>query len=71
MQSEEELKQQVLEKTKSNGINIITLQFVDIFGTAKTCAIPTRNLEDALDNGIGFDGSSVEGFARIYESDMR
>ncbi|MFB0560264.1 MAG: glutamine synthetase family protein [Candidatus Lokiarchaeia archaeon] len=71
MQSEEELKQKVLEKTKSNGINIITLQFVDIFGTAKTCAIPTRNLEDALDNGIGFDGSSVEGFARIYESDMR
>ncbi len=71
MQSEEELKQQVLEKTKSNGVNIIILQFVDIFGTAKTCAIPTRNLEDALDNGIGFDGSSVEGFARIYESDMR
>ena len=71
MQSEEELKKQVLEKVKSNNIKTITLQFVDIFGVAKTCAIPARNLEDALDNGVGFDGSSVEGFARIYESDMR
>nr|MDO8079721.1 glutamine synthetase family protein [Candidatus Freyarchaeota archaeon] len=70
-QSKQELKQQVIEKVKSNKISLITLQFVDIFGTAKTCAIPPRQIEEALDNGIGFDGSSVEGFARIYESDMR
>ncbi|MEX2723860.1 MAG: type I glutamate--ammonia ligase [Candidatus Freyarchaeota archaeon] len=71
MQSKEDLKQQIIEKVKSSGISLITLQFVDIFGTAKTCAIPSRQLEEALDNGVGFDGSSIEGFARIYESDMR
>lgn len=71
MPSEEELKQQVLEKVKSNGVKTVTLQFVDIFGVSKACAIPARNLEDALDNGIGYDGSSIEGFARIFESDMR
>lgn len=71
MQSKDEMKQQVIEKVKSNGISLITLQFVDIFGTAKSCAIPPRQIEEALDNGIGFDGSSIEGFARIYESDMR
>ncbi|WXG41050.1 MAG: glutamine synthetase family protein [Candidatus Freyarchaeum deiterrae] len=71
MQSKEELKQQIIEKVSSNEISLITLQFVDIFGTPKTCAIPPREIEEALDNGVGFDGSSVEGFARIYESDMR
>ena len=44
--------------------------FTDILGQIKGFAIPTRELEDAFDHGMGFDGSSIEGFARIHESDL-
>src|SRR5690606_18232188 len=48
----------------------IRLQFTDLFGMIKNVEIPVRQLEKALDNQIMFDGSSIEGFVRIEESDM-
>ena len=55
---------------RQQGIEFIRLQFVDIFGTMKNVAITVAELERALKNEIMFDGSSIEGFVRIEESDM-
>jgi glutamine synthetase len=63
-------KRRVLEKAAAEGIRFVNLQFTDIMGLVKTVSIPTHKLEDAIDHGLWFDGSSVEGFARIHESDM-
>ena len=51
-------------------LNYIRLQFTDILGTIKNVEIPVSQLEKALDNKMMFDGSSIEGFVRIEESDM-
>jgi glutamine synthetase len=51
-------------------VKFIDLQFIDILGIVKSVTIPTSQLSDTLENGKWFDGSSVEGFARIAESDM-
>ena len=53
-----------------NDVRFIRLQFTDIFGTLKNVAITTSQLEKALENKCMFDGSSIEGFVRIEESDM-
>ncbi len=63
-------KKDILAKVKSDNIRFIHLQFTDILGTLKSVAVPVERLEDILDKGIWFDGSSIEGFARISESDM-
>lgn len=55
---------------KEQDVRIIHLWFTDILGMLKSFAITPYQLEEALDEGLGFDGSSVEGFARIYESDL-
>jgi glutamine synthetase len=68
--SNDELKAKVLKEAKDKGLKFISLQFVDVFGNAKNCEITPFKLEDALNSGIWFDGSSIEGFARIHESDM-
>ena len=60
----------IFEECEKKDVQLITLQFVDILGTPKSVTIPIKHLEAALTNGIGFDGSSVEGFMRIFESDM-
>jgi len=60
----------VLSAAKDHGVKFVRLWFTDILGMLKSVAIPVEQLEEALDEGIGFDGSSVEGFARIDESDM-
>ena len=60
----------VLEQTRADGVHFISLQFTDILGTIKSITIPVGRLEDALERGVWFDGSSIQGFARIYESDM-
>ena len=60
----------VLAKVAERGIRFIRLLFSDIVGFPKCVTITSDELEDALDNGKGFDGSSIEGFTRIYESDM-
>ena len=61
---------EVLEQVKNDGIKFITLQFTDLLGVIKEVIIPVEELEDALTNGVWFDGSSIEGFARIQESDL-
>lgn len=61
---------EVLRAVRERDIQFIRLWFVDILGQLKSFAITTRELEGALKDGMGFDGSSIEGFARIYESDL-
>jgi glutamine synthetase len=60
----------VLRQVRDRGVAIIRLWFADINGQIKGFAIPARELHDAFDHGMGFDGSSIEGFARIHESDL-
>jgi glutamine synthetase len=61
----------LLSRTKEDQVKFISLQFTDVTGTVKSVDMPVHRLEEALEDGIWFDGSSVEGFARIQESDMR
>jgi len=68
--SEEEQKSKVLELAKKKDVKLVNLQFTDLIGTTKNLQIPVTRLEDVLDRGTGFDGSSIEGFVRIFESDM-
>ena len=63
-------KDYVLNAAKEHQVKFIRLWFSDILGFLKSVAIPVEQLEEALEEGVGFDGSSVEGFARIDESDM-
>ena len=65
-----ESKDYVLQTAKEHDVKFIRLWFTDILGTLKSVAITVEELPEALDEGIGFDGSSIEGFARIDESDM-
>lgn len=60
----------VIAKAKADQVCFISLQFTDIFGTVKNVTIPVAMLAAALEHGVNFDGSSIEGFARIAESDM-
>jgi glutamine synthetase len=64
-------KKDVLERIKEDGVKFVSFQFTDVNGVVKSVDLPINQVPDALDNGIFFDGSSVEGFARIQESDMR
>jgi glutamine synthetase len=61
----------LLKRVKEDGIKFISLQFSDVTGAVKSVDMPIKGLEVALEDGVWFDGSSVEGFARIQESDMR
>ena len=60
----------LLTHVKQEHIKFIDLQFTDVVGVVKNVTIPAHELPEALKNGIWFDGSSVEGFVRIAESDM-
>jgi glutamine synthetase len=62
--------QKIEEQIKSRGVKFINLQFTDIMGLVKTVGLPVEMWPDVLDHGMWFDGSSVQGFARIAESDM-
>ncbi|HEX9897006.1 MAG TPA: glutamine synthetase family protein [Dehalococcoidales bacterium] len=66
----DESKEYVLKMAKENDVKFIRLWFTDILGMLKSFAITVEELEGALEEGMGFDGSSIEGFARIDESDM-
>ncbi len=61
---------EILEQVKKDDIKFITLQFTDLLGVIKEVIIPVEQLEGAARNGVWFDGSSIEGFARIQESDL-
>jgi glutamine synthetase len=66
----DQARKQVLEKTRADQVKFVSLQFTDVMGTIKNVSIPAERLEEVLNHGIWFDGSSIEGFARIHESDM-
>ncbi len=61
---------QLLETIRDRNVESLRLQFTDIQGLVKSVSIPATRIGKALDSGTGFDGSSIEGFARIQESDM-
>ncbi len=63
-------KDDIQRMAKEENVKFIRLQFTDILGTIKNVEIPISQLEKALDNKMMFDGSSIEGFVRIEESDM-
>lgn len=63
-------KEDILTMVRENGVKFIRLQFTDILGSLKNVAITESQLEKALDNKCMFDGSSINGFVRIEESDM-
>ncbi|WP_252230087.1 type I glutamate--ammonia ligase [Clostridium sp. ZBS15] len=63
-------KEDIMNLVKENGVRFIRLQFTDMFGALKNVAITDRQLEKALNNECMFDGSSIDGFVRIEESDM-
>lgn len=63
-------RKEVLERVKADNVRFVSLQFSDVTGALKSVDLPVERLGIALDEGIWFDGSSVEGFARIQESDM-
>ena len=64
-------KEEIVKIVKDRDIKFIEMQFSDILGSIKTVAIPSSNLEKALDEGVFIDGSSILGYATIEESDMR
>ena len=60
----------ILKAVAEDGVKFISLEFTDIVGRVKSIVIPVSELAGCLENGVWFDGSSIEGFARIAESDM-
>ncbi len=68
--SAEFTEEKVFEIIKKKDVRFIKLQFTDILGTVKSATIPVGKFKDSIEEGTWFDGSSVEGFARIHESDM-
>lgn len=63
-------KQEIIDDATKNQVKYIRLCFTDIHGVIKNVEIPLDGLEDALDNNVMFDGSSIDGFSRIEETDM-
>ena len=64
-------KPAILKVCDAENVRFLRLQFTDILGVIKNVEIPRSQFEKALDGEIQFDGSSIEGFTRIEESDMR
>lgn len=63
-------KEDIFRLAKEENVKYIRLQFTDLLGVIKNVEIPVSQLTKALDNKMMFDGSSIEGFVRIEESDM-
>ena len=66
----EESRDYVLQQCRQQDVKFIRLWFTDILGSLKSFAITFEELEEALEEGVGFDGGAIEGFARAGESDM-
>ena len=64
-------REYVLEEARRQDVKFIRLWFSDILGRLKGFAIKAADLADAMEHGVGFDGSAIEGFARSFENDMR
>ncbi len=71
VQEREAEREFVLRSARENDVKFIRLWFTDILGNLKGFAITVEDLEDAIQQGVGFDGAAIEGFARVNESDMR
>src|SRR5512143_1996933 len=69
-QTAAELRKSILERAEAQRVKFMRLQFTDILGVLKNVEVPDRQFEEALAGRIMFDGSSIEGFVRIEESDM-
>ena len=63
-------KEDIIRMVEEEGIDFIRMQFTDIFGQSKNVAIPASQITKAVNNQISIDGSSIEGFTRIHESDQ-
>ena len=63
-------KEDILKIAEKEKVGYVKLQFTDILGSLKNVEIPVEQLNEALDGEIMFDGSSIEGFVRVEESDM-
>src|SRR4030042_3997026 len=63
-------EREVMQKAQELNVKFVNLQFTDILGSIKNVAVPVEQLEKALGGQVMFDGSSIEGFVRIEESDM-
>lgn len=63
-------KNEIFQNIERDGVRFVSLQFTDLLGVVKSMKIPVRHLESSMDYGTWFDGSSIDGFARIHESDM-
>ena len=63
-------KQDILRLAQENDVRFVRLQFTDLFGSLKNMAVSMGRIENALDNKCVFDGSAVDGFVRVEESDM-
>lgn len=68
--ADKESVKEILEKVKKDDVKFVQLQFTDIHGMVKNVTITTELLAESLKKGTWFDGSSIEGFTRICESDM-
>src|ERR1044071_4732172 len=68
--SDPKARQEVLKRIDDEGVEFVLLWFTDIEGHLKSFAITPAEIEEALDDGMGFDGSSITGFNAIEESDM-
>ena len=63
-------REEIIKRIEDENVKYIRLQFTDITGTIKNVEVPVSQIEKVLDNKMMFDGSSIEGFVRIEESDM-
>jgi len=63
-------RETILKRAAEQNVEFVSLQYTDIVGMVKNVTIPVSELPDCLDHGVWFDGSSLEGFARVAESDM-
>ncbi len=66
----ERAAERALAEVQDRGVRLVRLWFADVLGFLKSFAIPSEELEKAFSEGIGFDGSAIEGFARVEEADM-
>ena len=70
MKSSDEVRSELVSLVRGNEVRFIELQFTDVAGMVKNLTIPANELDSLLARGIWFDGSSIEGYARVAESDM-
>ena len=68
--TDESLRGKVFARAQEEHVKFVSLQFTDIMGVPKNVTVPLHKLSDAVDHGVWFDGSAIDGFARVHESDM-